>query len=873
MILVSMVILQVLCIVLAVLALTLVILGEATREQRGMANFMFVVLIFNVAYLLEMTAASAEEAFVALRMEYLGSAWVALFFLRFIACYCGVKLPQRLMLALAAGNFLSMIAVFTNSWHHLFYREMSFVQGGVFPHLAIEYGPLFWLFFLSGGVIPYAFSMRVLLQSIREQKKEQDRHKLFMFASMSFIPLLLLVLRSCGVTGEYDPLPASLALLLSLIVIFIWNKQIYNLGDMAAHTALRTLDDGVIMLDAELNIMSFNPAASRIFVDLKEECIGRNVSEVNCFPEDFFEQRAKKEFSVADRYYETHMKPVMDTKGKLQGYVLLYFDITDTRTYIDELNTLRERAETANEAKGDFLTNISQEIKTPLNAIKGLSDLIKEESRGRRVYDFACDIEEASGRLLTLMNSILDLSNAEEGKLSVEQIPYYVKSMIQEVLQSEKAAAEKKRLSLTYEIAKTMPCMLAGDVNKIQQILRNILNNAVKYTDHGAVHVKVWDRALTEGRMELCCRIEDTGIGIEQKDMDSIFEDFIKADSINHRSSGGVGLGLAIAKRFITLMNGTIEVESVQGEGSAFTLTIPQIVIDKRTIEENAEKQEKKQTSLLFTARGYRVLVVDDNTINRKVARGLLKEYECDITEAESGMEAIELVRETRFDLIFMDHLMPQMDGIQTVSVIRKECGENGADVVIIALTATVLEGARDMFLSHGFQDYLEKPMSRATLYRMLNKWIPEECRQPRNHFESRASSKADNEIILPGVDVRATISQHGGSVQNYLELLYLFELEGRQKASYLENLVAKKDYRNYEMEVHALKGATANLGMEELAQKAKQMELAVNSEDFTYVNEQSDPFFREYRSMLSAVHQVLVKQNYLTEKRTEDNK
>ena len=385
--------------------------------------------------------------------------------------------------------------------------------------------------------------------------------------------------------------------------------------------------------------------------------------------------------------------------------------------------------------------------------------------------------------------------------------------------------------------------------------------------------MRVWDRALTEGRMELCCRIEDTGIGIEQKDMDSIFEDFIKADSINHRSSGGVGLGLAIAKRFTTLMNGTIEVESVQGEGSAFTLTIPQIVIDKRTIEENAEKQEKKQTSLLFTARGYRVLVVDDNTINRKVARGLLKEYECDITEAESGMEAIELVRETRFDLIFMDHLMPQMDGIQTVSVIRKECGENGADVVIIALTATVLEGARDMFLLHGFQDYLEKPMSRATLYRMLNKWIPEECRQPRNHFESRAGSKTDNEIILPGVDVRATISQHGGSVQNYLELLYLFELEGRQKASYLENLVAKKDYRNYEMEVHALKGATANLGMKELAQKAKQMELAVNSEDFTYVNEQSDPFFREYRSMLSAVHQVLVKQNYLTEKRKEDNK
>ena len=415
----------------------------------------------------------------------------------------------------------------------------------------------------------------------------------------------------------------------------------------------------------------------------------------------------------------------------VRGYTILITNVTGTYEYIKELDRMREKAEEANRAKSNFLANMSHEIRTPMNAVVGMSELIIAESGGRKIHDYACDIKSAALNLLSIINDILDLSKVESGKMELVTEDYLLQGLVQDSVNLVQMIAEQKGLQVKLHIAEDIPCKLHGDVGKIRQILINIINNSIKFTREGYVSLDVSGRYLTEDNYELQFDIRDTGIGIKKEDMSLIFDSFRQLDMNKNRKIEGTGLGLAITKQFVSLMQGDIRVESEYGKGTRFIITIKQTVVDKKTIKESqayVSAAEKKEITI-FSAKNCRVLVVDDNAMNRKLAMAMLKYYNFELHDAASGKEAIELAKQHEFDLVFMDHMMPEMDGIEATGIIRRECGETAKKAVIIALTANALQGAREEYLSNGFEDFLSKPFQRAELHEILERWVPMEMR------------------------------------------------------------------------------------------------------------------------------------------------
>ena len=341
--------------------------------------------------------------------------------------------------------------------------------------------------------------------------------------------------------------------------------------------------------------------------------------------------------------------------------------------------------------------------------------------------------------------------------------------MVGEVVGMMDMAASKRGLIMKYECDSSLPCRYNGDEGRIKQILINILNNAIKFTKEGYVRAYVSGQPGEKEDEELITfRVEDTGCGIREEDLAKIFEDFRQVDSKRNRSVEGTGLGLAIVKHLVELMGGDIRVESVYGQGTSVTITIPQKIVDRRSIAEVPEVfQAELERGEVFAAPDVKVLIVDDNVVNRKVARGFLKRYAFDLDEAGSGPESIDLVRQNRYDIIFMDHMMPMMDGIEAATIIRRKCGDNGKAPAMIALTANAMEGMREKFLDCGFQDFIAKPLDRRALGQLSRPlgneadrtFYREGTQQPHKHRRPQQVGKAPRRPFQ-----KRTHQQHSGN-------------------------------------------------------------------------------------------------------------
>ncbi len=563
-------------------------------------------------------------------------------------------------------------------------------------------------------------------------------------------------------------------------------------------------------------------------------------------------------FSVNGRDYESHSKHIIDENGRIQGCVILILDMTDIKAYINEIKSVRLQAEKASIAKSEFLANMSHEIRTPMNAIIGLNDIIMEECGDTEIYAHAKDVQSAAKSLLAIINDILDLSKVEAGKMELVCVDYYIKVMTDEIIGMMDMAASQRGLILKYECDETVPCRYNGDDGRIKQILINIISNAIKFTKKGYVRIYITGKPGRNADEEtLIFHVEDTGCGIREEDLGKIFEDFRQVDSKRNRSAEGTGLGLAIVKQLVELMEGTIEVKSTYGKGTTVTIMIPQKVVDRRPVSEMPKmpQAEQKMTDI-FTAPGVKVLIVDDNVINRKVARGFLKNYAFDLTEAESGPEAIELVRSARYDIIFMDHMMPGMDGIEAAEIIRRDCGENGTAPVMVALTANAMEGMREHFMECGFQDFIAKPLDRKELNQLLLRWVPEKYRQTEGAEEE--SEPLDPAVFqIDGVDMEAAMKYYSGDEEGFVDLLELYYMDGKHKIELLQELV-ESDMLRYQIEVHGLKSASANIGAMKVSAMAREQENAAAQGDRGFIDGQFPRLLAEYETLLANIGQFL---------------
>ena len=722
--------LQILAIVSAVLAMVYMFRGGSTYTQRLMLCFMIAEVVHNAGYLLELFAKTQREAMIAVKVEYLGSSVVAIFFMMFINNYCGKReniFFERLMLLCGCAV---IIMVWSSPMHELYYRDVNFVHSGLYPHLKLTYGPGFYFYMVTCTVIPWAISVYTLFASLRKEKNKKRIGKLWFIIAGATFELLVLVLYVFKLFPEgYDPTPASMAVMFSLLIIVVWNRKDFDLTRMATDTVLNSLGDSMITLNESRRVLMFNNAAKNLFPDIE---IHKKIKTVESFPVQLLEGNGQEKFQIGDKYYEGHLQTLYDYEQSVRGYTVLIVDVTSTYEYINELNEMREKAEAANQAKSNFLANMSHEIRTPMNAVVGMSELIIEESRGRKVYGYACDIKTAALNLLSIINDILDLSKVEAGKMELVEDEYLVQELVHDTVSLVKMMAEQKCLKMKTELDENMPNKLYGDVGRIRQVLINIMNNSIKFTKKGYVSLAVSGDYIDDDIVAVKFDIQDTGIGIKKEDMALIFESFQQLDMNKNRKIEGTGLGLAITKQLVTLMNGDIQVESEYGKGTRFIITIKQKVVDKAPIKDKPIVIEEipKKESKMFKASDLRVLVVDDNVINRKVAMAMLKAYEFKIDEAESGQESIDFVKENKYDIIFMDHMMPEMDGIEATNIIKSQYGEMVDKTTFIALTANAIQGAREMYLENGFQDFLSKPFEKTQLHEVIERWVPEEKRE-----------------------------------------------------------------------------------------------------------------------------------------------
>ncbi len=843
---------------LIAVALVLLLNGDGAKEQKLLIIIMCGSLVQNVGYLLELTASTVEAAMTAVTVENVGSAFVPLCYCWFIYIYCYIAPPKKLLRALGIISFFTLPSVFFN-WYGLFYKEVQWVaDANGFYHVSITYGPLYVFFMFTRIIIPYTLCIYTLISAIRERSDRQVNRQYWTILGISTFPVIMLIAYVCKLVKVFDFTPITLAISMSLVVIVVWSRRNYDFRHLAAAKVLESLGDGVIALDDHDRLVNYNRAAANIFTRLSAHRLGENIRVVEDFREEMLNGDEPQSFSVNGRDYESHSKHIIDENGRIQGCVILILDMTDIKAYINEIKSVRLQAEKASIAKSEFLANMSHEIRTPMNAIIGLNDIIMEECGDTEIYAHAKDVQSAAKSLLAIINDILDLSKVEAGKMELVCVDYYIKVMTDEIIGMMDMAASQRGLILKYECDETVPCRYNGDDGRIKQILINILSNAVKFTKKGYVRIYITGKPGRNADEEtLIFHVEDTGCGIREEDLGKIFEDFRQVDSKRNRSAEGTGLGLAIVKQLVELMEGTIEVKSTYGKGTTVTIMIPQKVVDRRPVSEMPKmpQAEQKMTDI-FTAPGVKVLIVDDNVINRKVARGFLKNYAFDLTEAESGPEAIELVRSARYDIIFMDHMMPGMDGIEAAEIIRRDCGENGTAPVMVALTANAMEGMREHFMECGFQDFIAKPLDRKELNQLLLRWVPEKYRQTEGAEEE--SEPLDPAVFqIDGVDMEAAMKYYSGDEEGFVDLLELYYMDGKHKIELLQELV-ESDMLRYQIEVHGLKSASANIGAMKVSAMAREQENAAAQGDRGFIDGQFPRLLAEYETLLANIGQFL---------------
>ena len=520
-----------------------------------------------------------------------------------------------------------------------------------------------------------------------------------------------------------------------------------------------------------------------------------------------------------------------------------------------------EAAEAANQAKSQFLANMSHEIRTPLNAILGLSEMALRQEDPREKDACLKDIRGSGRNLLENINSILDLSKIEEGKMEVEPEEYRILSVLHDVITVLGLRAREKKLDFQAEIDETIPAVLWGDNVHISHIIMNLGSNAVKYTQRGTVTLSVTWEPEAGARGVLVLHMKDTGVGIRREDMPYLFRSYGRLDRKANRHIEGTGLGLSIVQNLTELMHGTVGVESVYGQGSDFWVRLPQTVIDAAPCGPYRESVQREEGlhQASFSAPDAVVLLVDDQPINQKVCLGLLEPYGMHVFTAASGPEAIERMTQVWPDLVLMDHMVPGMDGVEATTRIRAMGKKDPyfAVVPILALTANAMKGAREFFLANGFNDFISKPMDLNKLDRVLGAWVPEDKQLPPRREESARTEPVPPDLaVLPGLDAAKGMA-FCGRAEVYRQTLAMFAGQLSDRVRRIRAALEKEREADYILEVHSLKSAARWVGAEDLGSRAEDLEMAARADDWRKVARETEDLLARCAALEETLRRV----------------
>ena len=694
-----------------------------------------------------------------------------------------------------------------------------------------------------------------------------------------------------------------------------FNITIKNLGTYI----YESVNTAVLLFDQYGRLEMANHFATNLF----EEKIVKGCSlddifdyDANDIPKGDSNLNTFKAISKKNRVIcEIDVTSVLDRYGEPYCVIYVIHDMTETEKLINEANE-------ANEAKSNFLANMSHEIRTSINAILGLNEIIMKETDNKEILGYSSQIVSAGTILLSIVNDVLDLSKIESGKIEINDAPYKLRGLLNECYNLIAVKAFDKNLELKIDVDSSLPSGYVGDVIRIRQILVNLLSNAVKYTPTGTVRMKVTGYTK-DSEFYLKVAVSDTGIGIRSEDINGLFESFKRIDELRNRRVEGTGLGLSICKNLVDMMSGKLSVTSEYGEGSTFTVEIPQQIEDMTPVGKYDPTGAANRRTIrvsTFEAPDARLLVVDDVDTNLVVFCGLLKKTKVKIDMASDGYEAIRLAQRNKYDIIFMDHMMPDIDGVETMRRIRSDNIGMNNDTPVIMLTANAIYGVKEEYLRQGFNDYISKPLRGEVLEDMVRKYLEKgangrllkrltrevdygkgESRKDANVYSGLEIYEgtdthiigAKNETEDPEPDPQGGYEPGSGTAEGFDAIIAEPEEVKKLRAkfgefldidtalmysgndaelfieiaqSYLKNDLTKKlndfyengDYENYRIKVHSLKSSSLNIGAINMSKLATEMDAAIKKGDTHYVILNNEALMKEYGHIIRGLRERL---------------
>lgn len=523
-----------------------------------------------------------------------------------------------------------------------------------------------------------------------------------------------------------------------------------------------------------------------------------------------------------------------------------------------------QKALHANLEKSTFLATMSHEIRTPINTILGMDEMILRETKDDEILHYADNIKNAGKTLLSIINDILDFTKMESGKMELTPVRYNFIHLLNNLISSVSIKMKEKGLELILEIDENIPRTLLGDEVRINQAILNILINAVKYTKQGSITLKVIARKHSLDETDLYLVISDTGIGIKPEDKDKVYSSFVRLEENRNRSIEGTGLGMAITKQIIDNLNGDISFESEYGKGTTFYIHFRQKVLDEEPIGKIDSWLQSPQKEPVTYVEQYKVnlklLVVDDNEMNLEVIKGLLRRTEASIDTAASGKECIQLFSQNEYDMILLDHMMPEMDGVETLRRLQREMDRTGNRIPVVALTANAIAGAREEYIQMGFSYYISKPVEYKALIEVMKLFFPERVEQ-REMVRTKQDEYSEY-LENHGIHMSASMKYVGDDIQQYIHLLELFASERvNEKKAKLHDAYRKQRWEDYLVSVHALKNSARTIGANRLADMAYEHEQNCKMHYFVFIIDHYEELIYEWNETIRVIRCFLNKE------------
>lgn len=814
-----------------------------------------IMMISNAGYLAVALSTCVEEVILANKVLYFGSCFVPPILLSLMCTLIKYKIHLWMKCLLYGISVIIYGMVLTIGYNDIYYKDVylkSYRDATVIGH-TYGIGHTCFYLFLLGHLI-----LEVCMIVIMTTKRRSISRRNLIGVSVIVVTNVYLFFMGQLVNPLIEVTPMIYAINCGVLGYMFKKDMIYNFEDTISNSQKRDTN-AYIMFDENLHFLGCNTLAEHIFPQLRESIVDKPLDNEAAAQHIMgwihqYDQGGETTFEYqSDKvHYVCEIESVY-YKGEHRGYMVEMRDNTNEWKYVNlvsshsteleyevekqhriarELEVAKVAAENANKAKSQFLARMSHEIRTPINAIIGMNEMILRESVEKDTKKYAHDIRTAADNLLDLVNEILDTSKIDAAKMEILPCSYEISTMLNDLFSMLVIKANSKNLQLIFEIDPEIPSEYYGDDVRIKQVLINLLNNAVKYTDEGTITLQV--SCTVEGTNGILhFKVKDTGIGIREEDFNKLFEKFERIELEKNRNVEGTGLGLNIASRLLNLMGSSINVKSEYRKGSEFSFDLKQKIVNIEPMGDFEEKVlrslEKEEYQNSYIAPEAKILVVDDNSMNREVVTGLLKPTQIKVFQASSGEECISMLHQHTFNLVLLDHMMPGMDGIDTLRIIKKK--KLCQDTPVIMFTANAMMGEREKYINEGFQDFMTKPVNPEKLDEMVKKYLPKELlKEGKMEKTSLQKLDAENLPFLEEFDFAYALGLLKSeellmqSLENFKDLLQYIP---DKLNLYFADIEQEDALKNYRIEVHALKSTSATVGALLLSKLSRILEAA----------------------------------------------